>query len=209
MKIGIIGSGNMGGALAKLWSDKSHSILITSTSPEQTQAVAKSIGKNVVTGSTADAVSYGDVVVFAFPYESLNDVIGKGGSFKNKIIIDLINPLTPDVKGLLIGFTTSAGEEIEKLIPDAKVVKAFNTISAAVIKSGNIKFNGIASDVYFCGNDENSKLIVKKLIQDIGFEAVDSGPLTNARYLEPISEFIIQLAILGMGDDIAVKVLRR
>lgn len=209
MKIGIIGSGNMGGALAKLWADKSHSILITSTSPEQTEAVAKSIGKNVVTGSTADAVSYGDVVVFAFPYESLSDVIGKGGSFKNKIIIDLINPLTPDVKGLLIGFTTSAGEEIEKLIPDAKIVKAFNTISAAVIKSGNIKFNGIASDVYFCGNDENSKLIVKKLIQDIGFEAVDSGPLINARYLEPISEFIIQLAILGMGDDIAVKVLRR
>lgn len=209
MKIGIIGSGNMGGALAKLWADKGHNILITSTSPEQTESVAKSIGKNVVTGSTADAVSYGDVVVFAFPYESLKDVIGKGGSFKDKTVIDLINPLTPDIKGLLIGFTTSAAEEIEKLIPDARIVKAFNTISAPVIKSGNIKFNGITPDVYFCGNDEGSKAVVKGLIRDIGFEAVDSGPLTNARYLEPISEFVIQLAILGLGDDIGVKVLRR
>jgi len=209
MKIGIIGSGNMGGALAKLWADKGHNILITSTSPEQTEAVAKSIGNNVITGSTAEAVSYGDVVVFAFPYESLNDVIGKGGSFKDKTVIDLINPLTPDIKGLLIGFTTSAAEEIGKLIPEAKIVKAFNTISAPVIKSGNIKFNGIAPDVYFCGDDEGSKSVVKSLIRDIGFEPVDSGPLTNARYLEPISEFIIQLAILGLGDDIGVKVLRR
>jgi NADPH-dependent F420 reductase len=209
MKIGIIGSGNMGGSLAKLWAAKGHKVLITSTTPEQTALVAKSIGENVTTGSTADAVSYGDVVVFAFPYESLNDVISKGGSFKNKIVIDLINPLTPDIKGLLLGFSTSASEEIERLIPDAKVVKAFNTISAPVIKSGNIKFKGVAPDVYYCGNDQESKAVAKKLIQDIGFEAVDSGPLTNARYLEPIAEFVIQLAILGMGDDIGVKVLRR
>ena len=74
MNIGIIGSGNMGGSLAKLWAEKGHNILITSTSPEQTALVAKSIGKNVITGSTADAVSYGDAVVFAFPFESLNDV---------------------------------------------------------------------------------------------------------------------------------------
>jgi NADPH-dependent F420 reductase len=209
MNIGIIGSGNMGGSLAKLWAEKGHKILITSTTPDQTAQVAKSIGGNVTTGSTADAVSYGDVVVFAFPYESLSDVISKGGSFKNKIIIDLINPLTPDIKGLLLGFTTSAAEEIGKQIPDAKVVKAFNTISAPVIKSGKIKFNGVAPDAYYCGNDEESKSVVKKLIQDIGFEPIDSGPLTNARYLEPIAEFVIQLAILGLGDDIGVKVLRR
>lgn len=209
MKIGIIGSGNMGGSLAKLWAENGHKVLLTSTSPEQTALVAKSIGKNAVTGSTADAVAYGDVVLFAFPYESLNDVISKGGSFKNKIVIDLINPLTPDIKGLLMGFTTSASEEIQKLIPDARVVKAFNTISAPVIKSGNIKFNGVAPDVYYCGNNEESKAVVKKLIQDIGFEAVDAGILTNARYLEPIAEFVIQLAILGLGDDIGIKVLRR
>ena len=209
MKIGIIGSGNMGGSLAKFWAEKGHSVLLTSTSPEQTAEVAKSIGHNTVTGSTSDAVSYGDIVVFAFPYESLKDVISKGGSFKNKIVIDLINPLTPDVKGLLLGFETSASEEAAKLIPDAKIVKAFNTISAPVLKSGNIKFKGIPPDVYYCGDDEEAKSVVKKLIEDIGFEAIDSGPLSNARYLEPIAEFVIQLAILGLGDDIAVKVLKR
>lgn len=209
MNIGIIGSGNMGGSLARFWAEKGHNILLTSTSPEQTAEVAKSIGHNVITGTTADAVSHGDVVVFAFPYESLKDVISKGGSFKNKIVIDLINPLTPDVKGLLLGFNTSAAEEAAKLIPDAKIVKAFNTISAPILKSGIIKFNGTAPDVYFCGDDQEAKSVVKKLAEDIGFEAIDSGPLTNARYLEPIAEFVIQLAILGLGDDIAVKVLRR
>ncbi len=209
MNIGIIGSGNMGGSLAKFWAEKGHKVLLTSTTPEQTVEVAKSIGHNVSTGSTADAVAHGEVVVFAFPYESLKDVISKGGSFKNKIVIDLINPLTPDIMGLLIGFNTSAAEEAAKLVPDAKIVKAFNTISAPVLKSGNIKFKGIAPDVYYCGDDEKAKSVVKKLIEDTGFEAVDSGSLSNARYLEPISEFIIQLAIQGMGDDIAVKVLRR
>lgn len=209
MNIGIIGSGNMGGSLAKFWAEKGHNIMLTSTSPEQTAEVAKSIGNNVSSGSTKDAVAHGEVVVFAFPYESLNDVINNGGSFKDKIVIDLINPLTPDIKGLLIGFNTSAAEEAAKLIPDAKIVKAFNTISAPVLKSATIKFKGIAPDVYYCGDDEEAKLVVKKLAEDIGFEAVDSGPLSSARYLEPISEFIIQLAIQGLGDDIAIKVLRR
>jgi 8-hydroxy-5-deazaflavin:NADPH oxidoreductase len=209
MNIGIIGSGNMGGALANLWAEKGHRILITSTSPEQTAQVVKSIGSNVVMGTTADAAAYGDVVVFAFPYESLGDVISKGGSFKNKIIIDLINPLTPDAKDLLLGFNTSASEEIAKLLPEAKVVKAFNTVASPVLQSGSIRFNGTAPDVYYCGGDDKAKAVVQQLIEDIGFEAVESGPLTNARFLEPMAEFVIQLAMLGMGADIALKVLRR
>ena len=93
MKIGIIGSGNMGGSLAKIWARKGHEILITSTSPEETKQVAQSIGKNVKTGTTYEAVHFGDAVVFAFPYSSLGDVINKGGSFDGKIIIDLIKGL--------------------------------------------------------------------------------------------------------------------
>jgi predicted dinucleotide-binding enzyme len=209
MKLGIIGSGNMGGALAKLWAEKGHRILITSTTPAQTAEVVKSIGDNAAMGTTAEVVSYGEAVVFAFPYESLGDVISEGGSFKNKIIIDLINPLTPDAKDLLLGFNTSAAEEIAKLLTDAKIVKAFNTVASPVLQSGNIKFNGTVPDVYYCGDDDRAKAIVKQLIEDIGFEAIDSGPLTNARFLEPMAEFVIQLAMFGMGADIAIKVLRR
>ncbi len=210
MKIGIIGSGNMGGSLAKIWAYKGHEILITSTSPEQTKQVVESIGKNVKMGTTREATHFGDVVVFAFPFESLQNVISKGGSFDGKIIIDLINPLTSDALGLLMGHSTSAAEEIAKLLPKAKIVKAFNTIASPVLQSEQgVVFGGIAPDVYYCGDDDEAKAIVKPLIEDAGFEAIESGPLANARYLEPIAEFVIQLAFRGMGADIALKILKR
>lgn len=210
MKIGIIGSGNMGGNLARLWAAEGHEIMLTSTSPIQTKEVADSIGRNVTTGTTKETVNFGNVVVFAFPYSSLEDVISKGGSFDNKIIIDLINPLTDDALDLLIGHNTSAAEEISHRLQKAKVIKAFNTIASPVMQSElGIKFNGVAPDVYYCGGDEESKKVVKQLIEDIGFEAIDAGPLTNSRFLEPMAEFVIQLAILGMGADIAIKILRR
>lgn len=210
MKIGIIGSGNMGGSLAKIWAKKGHEIFLTSTTPEQTKQVVEQIGGGARMGTTREAVQFGNVVVFAFPFSSLPDVISKGGSFEGKIIIDLINPLTDDALGLLFGHTTSAAEEIAKLLPNAKVVKAFNTIASPVIQSDSgVKFNGVLPDVYYCGDDEEAKAIVKKLIEDSGFEAIDSGLLTNSRYLEPMAEFVIQLAVAGMGADIALKVLRR
>ena len=210
MKIGIIGSGNMGGSLAKIWANKGHEIFITSTSPEQTKQVVESIGGNARMGTTKEAVQFGDVVVFAFPYSSLNDVINKGGEFEGKIIIDLINPLTDDALGMLIGHTTSAAEEIVKLLPKAKVVKAFNTIASPVLQSEKgVVFNGIPPDVYYCGDDSGAKAVVKKLIEDAGFDAIESGPLTNSRFLEPMAEFVIQLAFAGMGAEIALKVLRR
>lgn len=210
MKIGIIGSGNMGGSLAKIWAKKGHEILLTSTSPEQTKEVVESIGLNAIMGSTSEAVQFGDVVVFAFPYSSLDDVIQKGSPFDGKIIIDLINPLTDDAMGLLIGHNTSAAEEIAKLLPKAKIIKAFNTIASPVLQSGKgVKFDGVSPDVYICGDDEDAKSIVKQLAKDAGFEAVESGSLTNARYLEPMAEFVIQLAVAGLGADIAIKVMKR
>lgn len=210
MKIGIIGSGNMGGSLAKIWANKGHEILLTSTSPEQTKKVVESIGNRAQMGTTIEAVEFGDTVVFAFPYSSLQDVISKGGSFDGKVIIDLINPLTDDAQGLLIGHTTSAAEEISKLLPKAKVVKAFNTIASPVLQSDSgVVFDGVAPDVYYCGDFEDAKVTVKILIEDAGFEPIESGPLTNARFLEPMAEFVIQLAIAGLGADIAIKVLKR
>jgi hypothetical protein len=209
MNIGILGSGQMGGAFAKLWAQKGHNIFIMSNNLEQTHALASSIGDMVKVASVDDVVKSGDVIVFAVPYSALGDVTKSRELYNGKIIIDVINPLTPDAMDLLIGHKTSAAEALSKLVPGAKVVKAFNTIAAAVLQSGDVMFNGIRANVFYCGDDAEAKKVVKQLIEEIGFEAVDAGTLKSSRFLEPMAELVIQLAVAGLGDNINLNVLRR
>ncbi|RPI18164.1 MAG: NADPH-dependent F420 reductase [Ignavibacteriae bacterium] len=208
MNIGIIGTGNMGGNLAKLWARKNHKIMVTSKDLKQSGEIAVQAGENVSVGSLKDVADFGEVIVFAFPYEAIDEVISKTGSFSGKIIIDIINPLTEDILGLKIGFNTSAAEEIAKKIPGAHVVKAINTIASPVLERGNIEIDANTPTVFYCGDNEDAKSKVSKLISDIGFEPMESGPLTNARYLEPMAEFIVQLAVTGLGANIAYKILK-
>jgi 8-hydroxy-5-deazaflavin:NADPH oxidoreductase len=208
MNIGIIGTGNMGGNLAQLWARKNYKIMLTSKDLKQSREIAVQSGENVSVGSLKETVEFGEAVVFAFPYEALDDVIKEAGSFSGKIIIDIINPLTEDIMGLKFGFDTSAAEEIAEKIPDANVVKALNTIASPVLERGDLELNPNAPTVFYCGDDADAKAKVKKLISDIGFEPMESGPLKNARYLEPMAEFIVQLAVTGLGANIAYKILR-
>ena len=210
MNIGIIGSGAMGSGFAAHWSRTGHKVLITSTDLEETKDAVKGMGPNVATGSLEEVIEFGEVVVFAIPFESIEDVVNSSkGRLKGKIVLECINPLTPDALGLKIGFSTSAAEELAKLIPGSKVVAAFNTIAASVLKSDVHSFGSIPASVYYCGDDGRAKLAVEKLASDIGFEGVDCGPLKNARYLEPMAELVIQLAIKGYGDNIALNLLKR
>ncbi len=110
---------------------------------------------------------------------------------------------------LVLGHTTSAGEEIAKWALGAKVVKAFNTVLAPVIHSSP-QFGNQTATVFYCGDDAAAKAIVAGLAKESDFDPVDAGPLKNARYLEALTELLVQLAYgLGMGTDIAIKLLRR
>jgi len=210
MNISIIGSGAMGSGFARHWSRKGHKILITSTDLEQTKEVIKDMGANVKAGTLREVIDFGEVLVFAIPYESINDVVNSsGGRLKGKIVMECINPLTPDAMELKIGHKTSAAEELAKIIPGSRVVDGFNTIAAKVLQSDDHKFGSVPASVYICGDDDGAKSVVKTLISDIGFEPVDCGPLTNARYIEPMAELVIQLAVLGFGDNIVLNLLTR
>jgi predicted dinucleotide-binding enzyme len=208
MNIGIIGSGNMGKNLARLWAEKGHNIYITSNEPEQTKAVAESIGRNISPCSVKELADNCGVIVFAFPYESLDDVLSKTGTLSGKTIINIINPLTPDLLGLQLGFDTSASEVIAQKMPGANIVTAFNTVPSPVFESKDYRYGEKRSSVFYCGDDKEAKSVVHGLIEDIGFEAVDSGPLTNARFIEPMGEFVIQLAFGGLGANIALKLMK-
>jgi len=126
------------------------------------------------------------------------------GSLTGKVVIDITNPLTADFMGLTLGHDTSAAEEIAKAIPEADVVKAFNTLFAQVLAEGPEFADGQVAPSFVASDSERAKQTATALIESIGFTAVDAGPLKNARYLEPLAGLNIYLGYgAGRGTAIA------
>lgn len=210
MKIGIIGSGNVGGALGSRWSKIGHEVIFGTRDPQATdmqQLAAKASGKTRV-ATLPDAAREGEVLLLATPWPATQQVIEGLGDLNGKILIDATNPLLPDLSGLTLGTTTSGGEQVAGWARGAKVVKAFNTVGANIME--NPTFDGHRPVLFFCGDDAQAKHVVKKLIDELVFEAVDAGPLTQARLLEPFGLLWISMAYAqGMGRDFAFELLRR
>lgn len=202
MNITILGTGNMASGLAALFAGAGHRVTLASRSPEKAQAVAAELGNGIVAGSFADAAS-ADAVVLAVPFDAVGEVIAAAGGLAGKTVIDITNPLTADFSGLTVGHTTSAAEEIQKLAPDARVVKAFNTIFASVLQNAG-QAGGKPATVFVAGDDVQARNSVAALAQSAGFAAVETGGLASARYLEPVAGLNIALGYgHGHGTDIA------
>jgi 8-hydroxy-5-deazaflavin:NADPH oxidoreductase len=197
-KIGIIGAGNMGSAFATRLTAAGHDVSITATDPAHAEKAAAATGGKARAVKPAEIAQGADVVILATPYGAAIDALRAAGNLAGKTVIDISNPLTADMSGLIIGHTTSAAEEIQKAVPQARVVKAFNTIFAQVL-GGKGK-----AQVLYAGNDPAAKDAVKALVESAGFEAVDAGPLANARNLEPLGMLNIFLGyVAGRGTSIA------
>jgi hypothetical protein len=208
MKIGIIGAGDVGGTLGKRWRQKKHEIMfgVRNLQSLNVQNLIQA-DQNLKFGNIREAVAFGDVIVFAIPWTSVEETILSAGNLSGKILIDPTNPLTPDLKGLALD-DTSAAEKIANLANTAKVVKAFNTIGAKTIN--NLIFDSYRADLFICGDDTRAKRVVEDLATDIGFDVVDVGPLVNARMLEHLALLWIELALRQQfGPNIAFKLLRR
>ena len=202
MKVTLIGSGNMGSALAKQISKAGHALVIAGRDAVKAQALAQENGAAFKATAAADGA---DVVIVATAYSDAVAALGTVGSLEGKVVIDITNPLTADYMGLTVGHSASAGEEIQKAIPSAKVVKAFNTVFAQTLAAGP-SLNGEVVPVYFAGDDAAAKETVKALVESLGFAAVDAGGLTNARYLEPLGGLNIYFGYgAGKGTAIAPK----
>ncbi len=210
MNIGIIGSGNMGSGLGKLWAEKGHKVIFSySRDPKKLEALARSV-PNASAGTPADAVRNSEAILLAVRWESVEDAIKAAGQMDGKILIDCTNPLKPDLSDLELGLTTSAAEEIARLATGAKVVKAFNTVFAETYHSDSRLFGSRRPTMFFCGDDSGAKATLSRLIYEIGFAPVDAGPLRSARYLEPLAVLMIKLGyVQGMGTNIALNFIRR
>ncbi|SCB45667.1 hypothetical protein GA0061103_6759 [Rhizobium multihospitium] len=202
MKIAVIGTGNMGAGLARLLAGARSDVVIGHRDPAKAAAFAAELGAGVEAGGVAAAVKLADIVLLALPYGAIADMLKEAGNLKGKVLIDISNPVTADFRGLVVGHSSSAAEEIQALVPEATVVKAFNTIFAPLLPAEGR--NGKVLQVFIAGDDEKAKNAVSRLVKSIGFEAVDAGPLTNARFIEPIGEMNIQFGFfLGKGPTVA------
>lgn len=112
--------------------------------------------------------------------------------------------------GRCVGFTTSFAEELAKAFPGVKIVKAFNTVFAQVFNEGPDFGKGICAAAFYCGDDEAARKTVHQLIESMGFDAIDAGPLANARYLEPMGMLNIWFGYMAKrGTGIAFNLVKR
>lgn len=210
MNIAIIGSGKMGSGLGRIWAEKGHQLTFSfSRDPAKLDALAGSI-KGARAGTPAEAVREADVILLAVGWAIVKGALELSGSIAGKVLIDCTNPLNADASSLVVGHTTSGAEEIAKLVPGAKVVKAFNTVFAEVYHSASRLFGSRMATMFYCGDDADAKAVASKLIIETGFSPVDAGPLKSARYLESLAMLMIQLGYKqGMGTDIALSLVQR
>ena len=179
MKVAIIGAGNVGTALAGAIVRAGHQVAISATTPESARAAADKAGATAAP-SNIDAVAGAEVVILAVPYvvagpEVANEI---RDAVSGKTIVDVTNPLKPDYSGLATE-GTSAAEEFQRLLPEASVIKAFNTILASNQASPSSDIDG-----YVAGDDPTAKQQVISLVESVGFAPIDVGPLSAARHLE-------------------------
>jgi predicted dinucleotide-binding enzyme len=208
MNIGIIGAGAVGTGLTKRLVSKGHSVMLSfSRDSAKLASVAATLGAR--SGNVADAERFGEVVVLATPWTAAADALKQiPVPDSRKILWDCTNPLKPDLSGLLVGMTTSGGEEIAKLVPWARVVKAIPPF-AEVLHSPNLELDGKRQSIFVCGDDQEARAPVAILIQIIGAEAVDAAPLSLARFAEPAAMLLVQLAYAhGFGVRIGVSFIR-
>jgi 8-hydroxy-5-deazaflavin:NADPH oxidoreductase len=210
MKIGIIGTGHVGGALGGRWARSGHEIIFGSRDPqgEKAQNLLRLVSGNVRVTGTTEAVSAAEVVLLATPWSATRDTLDRAGStnLAGKVVIDAVNPIGPD--RLLVGGNTSAAERIASWAPGARLVKAFNSTGSG--NMSNTDYGGEKPSLFLCGDDAEAKNVVARLGAELDFDPVDCGPLSMARYLEPLAMLWINLSYnQGFGPDIAFRLLKR
>jgi predicted dinucleotide-binding enzyme len=187
MKVGILGSGDVAKSLGTGFLSRGHGVMLGTRNPAklaewQRQHDAASVG------SFADAAAFGDLLVLATHGTATVSAIESAGkaNFDGKVVIDAANPLDFDDRGphLAVGFSDSLGEQVQRAVPSARVVKAFNTVGHQLMVDP--AFAGGPPSMFVAGNDDAAKSTVGDVARSFGWDVVDLGGIEASRYLEPM-----------------------
>jgi predicted dinucleotide-binding enzyme len=226
MRVGILGSGLMGGKLGTLFARAGHEVVFSyARSDRKLKRLARQAPGNARAGTPADAAHEADAVLLAVHWLRVDDVLRKAGNLSGKVVITCSLPMNADDTRLVVAHTSSGAEELAKKIRRAKVVSALSTVPSEVLLGvfdagakgegrrargeGRGAKKASRPSMVYCGDDEPAKETAASLIRDVGFEPVDAGPLRIARLIEPFTLLMAQLAYEGDGGpEVAYRFMR-
>jgi 8-hydroxy-5-deazaflavin:NADPH oxidoreductase len=201
MRIGILGSGLMGGKLGTIFARAGHDVVFSySRSRKKLERLARDAGGNARAGTPREAAQDADVLLLAVHWSRVDDLLQQAGDVSGKVIVTCSLPMNEDDSDLVVAHTSSGAEELARKVPGAAVVSAFGSVPSEVLFGVfDARERTPRPSLVCCGDDERAKEIAAQLIRDVGFDPVDAGPLRVARYIEPFTLLIGQLAYEGEG----------
>jgi len=208
MRVGILGSGLMGGKLGTLFARAGHEVVFSyARSKQKVERLAREAGSKALAGTPADAARDADALLLAVHWLRVDDVLQQAGDMSGKPIITCSLPMNADNTGLVVAHTSSGAEALAKKARRTKVVSAFGTVPSEVFFGVfEARRNARRPSMAYCGDDDRAKAVAATLIRDVGFDPVDAGPLRIARYLEPFALLMGQLAYEGEdGAELAYR----
>jgi 8-hydroxy-5-deazaflavin:NADPH oxidoreductase len=208
MRIGILGSGLMGGKLGTLFARAGHEVVFSyARSKNKLKRLAKDAGVSARAGTPHEAAQDADAVLLAVHWLRVDDVLSAAGDLPGKTVITCSLPMNADNTALTVADTSSGAEELAGKLPKARLVCAFNTVPSEVLFGVfAARRKAARPSLVYCGDDARGKRVAARLIRDIGFNPVDAGPLRIARYTEPFALLVAQLAYeTGAGPELAYR----
>jgi len=208
MRIGILGSGLMGSKLGTIFARAGHEVVFSYARDEaKVQKLAREARGKARAGTPAEAAKEADAILLAVHWSRVDDVRKQAGDLSGKVVVSCSLPMSNDDTRLVVAHTSSGAEQLAKKIPKARVVSAFNTVPSEVLFGVFAARRRVRRpSLVYCGDDAKAKRVAAGLIRDCGFDPVDAGPLTTARYTEPFALLVARLAYDGEdGPELAYR----
>jgi 8-hydroxy-5-deazaflavin:NADPH oxidoreductase len=196
MRIGVLGSGLMGGKLGTILARAGHEVVFSySRSRKKLEQLAKNAGAGAKAGTPAEAATGADAMILAVHWTRVNDVLAQAGKLTGKTVLTCSLPMNKNDSRLVVGHSTSGAEALAAKVPRAHVVSAFSTAPSEVLFDVfKRRRRGTPPDLVYCSNHTDAKRRAARLIRDVGFNPIDLGELSAARYVEPFSLLLAEIA---------------